>query len=207
MKAAIQALGYEKDTLEVEVIQMVNLFENGEKVKMSKRTGKAVTLRQLMEEVGKDAMRYFFSMRSGDSHLDFDMDLARSQSTENPVFYVQYAHARICTMLKQAEEKGWFEDGAVDYSLLESEKEEELLRKLGEFPQVIREAAEKRIPHKVTQYVFDVSTLLHSYYNAEKVLDDEKPEQTKARLAFMKAVRITIANALRLIGVHAPEQM
>src|SRR5699024_3120913 len=106
MKAAIQALGYDEDTLEVQIIQMVNLFENGEKIKMSKRTGKAVTLRELMEEVGIDAMRYFFVMRSSDSHLDFDMDLAKSQSNENPVFYVQYAHARICTMLKQAADKG-----------------------------------------------------------------------------------------------------
>ncbi|HEY4602144.1 MAG TPA: arginine--tRNA ligase [Cerasibacillus sp.] len=207
MKAAIQALGYDEDTLEVAVIQMVNLYEDGERVKMSKRTGKAVTLRQLMEEVGKDAMRYFFSMRSGDSHLDFDMDLARSQSNENPVYYVQYAHARICTLLKQADKKGFMVDETLDYSLLTSEKEEELLVKLGEFPQMIAEAAEKRTPHKVTQYVFDLSTLLHSFYNAEKVLDEENRELTSARLALMEAVKITIANALRIIGVSAPESM
>lgn len=207
MKAAIQALGYDEDTLEVAVIQMVNLYENGERVKMSKRTGKAVTLRQLMEEVGKDAMRYFFSMRSGDSHLDFDMDLARSQSNENPVYYVQYAHARICTMLKQADKKGFITEETPEYSLLTTEKEEELLVKLGEFPQIIAEAAQKRTPHKVTQYVFDLSTLLHSFYNAEKVLDDENRELTFARLALMKAVKITIANALRIIGVSAPESM
>lgn len=207
MKAAIQALGYDEDTLEVAVIQMVNLYENGERVKMSKRTGKAVTLRQLMEEVGKDAMRYFFSMRSGDSHLDFDMDLARSQSNENPVYYVQYAYARICTMLKQADKKGFITEETPEYSLLTSEKEEELLVKLGEFPQIIAEAAQKRTPHKVTQYVFDLSTLLHSFYNAEKVLDDENRELTFARLALMKAVKITIANALRIIGVSAPESM
>ncbi|MYL69658.1 arginine--tRNA ligase [Halobacillus litoralis] len=206
MKAAIQALGYEKDTLEVEIIQMVNLFQDGEKVKMSKRTGKAVTLRELMEEVGIDAMRYFFSMRSSDSHLDFDMDLARSESNENPVYYVQYAHARICTMLKQAEEKGLVND-SYDGSHLTAEKEEDLLKRLGEFPQVVADAAEKRTPHRVTQYAFDLASNLHSFYNAVKVLDDENPERTAARIALMKAVRITLNNALRLIGVSAPNQM
>ncbi|WP_182200774.1 arginine--tRNA ligase [Paraliobacillus salinarum] len=207
MRAAIQALGYKADTLEVEIIQMVNLFENGEKVKMSKRTGKAVTLRELMEEVGIDAMRYFFVMRSSDAHLDFDMDLARSESNDNPVYYVQYAHARICTMLRQAEEKGFATDGEFDASLLGTEKEEDLLKQLGAFPQVIADAATNRTPHRMTQYVFELSSNLHSFYNAEKVLDAEHPERTKARLALMQAVRITIANALDLIGVSAPESM
>ncbi|SEA70877.1 arginyl-tRNA synthetase [Thalassobacillus cyri] len=207
MQAAIQALGYEKDTLEVEIIQMVNLFQDGEKVKMSKRTGKAVTLRELMEEVGIDAMRYFFSMRSADSHLDFDMDLARSESNENPVYYVQYAHARICSMLRQAEEKGVEFDMNFDATLLDSEKEEDLLKRLGEFPQVVGDAADKRTPHRVTQYAFDLASNLHSFYNAEKVLDQEQPERTKARVGLMKAVRTTLANALDLIGVSAPERM
>ncbi|GGC86329.1 arginine--tRNA ligase [Thalassobacillus devorans] len=207
MKAAIQALGYKKDTLEVAIIQMVNLFQDGEKVKMSKRTGKAVTLRELMEEVGIDAMRYFFSMRSADSHLDFDMDLARSESNENPVYYVQYAHARICSMLRQAEEKGVAFDTNFDATLLDSEKEEDLLKRLGEFPQVVADAAEKRTPHRVTQYVFDLASNLHSFYNAEKVLDQEQPERTKARVGLMKAVRTTLSNALELIGVSAPERM
>ena len=206
MKAAIQALGYAEDTLEVEIIQMVNLFQDGEKVKMSKRTGKAVTLRELMEEVGIDAMRYFFSMRSSDSHLDFDMDLARSESNENPVFYVQYAHARICTMLKQAEEKGFTAD-EFDATYLTAEKEEDLLKRLGEFPQLVADAAEKRTPHRVTQYAFDLASNLHSFYNAEKVLDEDNKERTAARLALMKAVRTTLQNALKLIGVSAPESM
>lgn len=207
MKAAIQALGYSKDKLEVEVVQMVNLYEDGERVKMSKRTGKAITLVQLMEEVGKDAMRYFFNMRSSDSHLDFDMDLARSESNENPVYYVQYAHARICTMLKQATDKGYTLKDTYDPSLLTTEKEIDLLRILGEFPQAIADAAEKRIPHKVTQYVFDLSSALHSFYNAEKVLDSDHPERTRARVALMQAVKITLANGLKLIGVNAPEKM
>lgn len=206
MRAAIQALGYDADTLEVEIIQMVNLFENGEKIKMSKRTGKAVTLRELMEEVGIDAIRYFFVMRSCDSHLDFDMNLAKSESNDNPVYYVQYAHARICTMLKQAADKGIdFKD--FDASLLTSEKAETLLKKLGEFTQVVGDAAMNRTPHRITNYVFDLASLLHSFYNAEKVLDPENVEGTKARLALMDAVRITIANALDLIGVEAPESM
>lgn len=206
MKAAIQALGYAPETLEVEVIQMVNLIEDGEKVKMSKRTGRALTLRQLMEEVGKDAMRYFFNTRSCDSHLDFDLDLARTQSNENPVYYVQYAHARICTMLEQAAEKG-IDFSGFDSSLLKNEKEIDLLKQLGDFPKTIADAAEKRAPHLVTQYVFDLSALLHSYYNAEKVIKEDNLDLTKARLALMAAVKITIANALKLIGVHAPQKM
>ncbi|MTW86088.1 arginine--tRNA ligase [Virgibacillus dakarensis] len=206
MRAAIQALGYEKEKFAVKIIQMVNLFENGEKIRMSKRTGNAVALRELMDEVGVDAVRYFFVMRSNDSQLDFDLSLARSQSNDNPVYYVQYAHARICTMLKQAEDRDLI-DEHYDASLLTAEKELDLLKKLGEFPQTIADAAEKETPHKVTQYIFELASLLHSFYNAEKVLDAENPERTKARIALMKAVRITIANGLSLIGVTAPEKM
>ena len=207
MKAAIEALGYTPDTLEVEIIQMVNLFENGEKVKMSKRTGKAVTLRELMDEVGIDAVRYFFVMRSSDAHLDFDMDLAKSESNENPVYYVQYAHARICTLLKQAEEKGFSIDASNVEAEIQSEKGIDLLKHLGDFEEVIAEAAANRTPHRMTSYVFDLAQLLHSYYNQEKVLDDSNKQKTEARLALMDAVRITIKNALAIIGVNAPEQM
>ncbi|WP_373894006.1 arginine--tRNA ligase [Virgibacillus natechei] len=207
MRAAIQALGYAPEKFDVKIIQMVNLFEKGEKQKMSKRAGTAVSLRELMDEVGVDATRYFFMARSNDSQLDFDMDLARSESNDNPVYYVQYAHARICTMLKQARNKGFQVDAEFDGALLTSEKEADLLKKLGEFPQMVADAAEKHMPHKVTQYVFDLSALLHSFYNAEKVLDDGNKELTHARIALMKAVRVTIANGLGLIGVTAPERM
>ncbi|MGM8211443.1 arginine--tRNA ligase [Virgibacillus sp. W0430] len=207
MSAAIQALGYAKERFAVKIIQMVNLFENGEKIRMSKRTGKAVSLRELMDEVGVDATRYFFVTRSNDSQLDFDIDLARSKSNENPVYYVQYAHARICSMLKQAEEKGFSINAAYDASLLTAEKEVDLLKKLGEFPQMIAEAAKQKTPYRVTQYVFDLASLLHSFYNAEKVLDGDHIDLTNARIALMKAVRITIANALNIIGVTAPEKM
>ncbi|GAQ16786.1 arginine--tRNA ligase [Oceanobacillus picturae] len=207
MRAAIQALGYPVEKFDVKIIQMVNLFENGEKLRMSKRTGKAVALRELMEEVGVDAVRYYFVTRSNDSQLDFDMDLARSQSNDNPVFYVQYAHARICTMLKQAESKGYEVEAGYDASLLTAEKEVDLLKKLGEFPQTVADAAEKQTPHKVTQYVYDLATLLHSFYNAEKVLDESNKGLTHARIALMKAVRIVLQNALKLIAVTAPEKM
>ncbi|MBB6453911.1 arginyl-tRNA synthetase [Salirhabdus euzebyi] len=207
MKAAIEALGYNPAKLEVPIIQMVNLIQDGEIVKMSKRTGKAVTMIELMEEVGLDAVRYFFVMRSNDSHLDFDMDLAKAESNENPVYYVQYAHARICSMLRQAEEKGLKLDVDGDFSLVQSEKEIDLLKRLGEFPQVVSDAALKRTPHRMTQYIYDLASDLHSFYNAEKVLDVDHLERTKARLGLMEAVRITIATALSLIGVQAPEKM
>ncbi|MFD1359337.1 arginine--tRNA ligase [Fictibacillus halophilus] len=207
MKAAIQALGYEKEQLDVMIIQLVSLFQNGEKVRMSKRTGKAVTLRELMEEVGIDATRYFFAMRSNDTHLDFDMDLAVSKSNENPVFYVQYAHARVCSMLRQGEEMGLSYSGDVDLSQIDSEKEFELLKKIGEFPAVINEAAEKLLTHRVTNYVFELASALHSFYNAERVLDPENKAKSEARFALMKATQVTIENALNIIGVKAPERM
>src|SRR5690625_1249201 len=146
-------------------------------------------------------------MRSNDSQLDFNLDLARSTSNENPVYYVQYAHARICTMLEQAEEKGINVDDSFDGTLLTSEKELDLLKQLAAFPQVIADAAEREAPYRVTQYVFDLASLLHSFYNAEKVINEEEMELTKARIALMKAVRITIANALAIVGVSAPEKM
>ncbi|RFB17241.1 arginine--tRNA ligase [Bacillus sp. HNG] len=207
MKAAIQALGYDKDTLEVEIIQLVHLFKNGEKMKMSKRTGKAVTMRELTEEVGLDAVRYFFAMRSSDTHLDFDLDLAVSQSNENPVYYAQYAHARICSMLRSGDEMNISLDGNYALEHINSEKEIDLLKKLGEFPAAVTEAAEKRIPHRITNYVNELAAALHSFYNAEKVLDQDNLEKTKARLALMKAVQITLQNSLKLIGVSAPEKM
>lgn len=207
MSAAIQALGYSTEKFGVNIIQLVNLFENGEKVRMSKRTGKAVALRELMDDVGVDAVRYFFTMRSNDSQLDFDIDLARSKSNENPVFYVQYAHARICTMLVQAEEKGFNIQKEFDVSLLTTDKEMDLLKHLAEFPQMIAEAAKREAPYRVTQYVYDLASYLHSFYNAEKVIDEQNEAVTKARIALMKAVQITIANALRILGISAPQKM
>ncbi|WHY77492.1 arginine--tRNA ligase [Neobacillus sp. WH10] len=208
MKAAIQALGFDREALEVEIIQLVHLYKNGEKMKMSKRTGKAVTMRDLVDEVGLDATRYFFAMRSSDTHMDFDLDLAVSESNENPVYYAQYAHARICSILRAGEEQGVTVAADADFSLVaSSEKEIDLLKKLGEFPSAVGEAAVKRVPHRITNYIFELASTFHSFYNAEKVLDSEQPERTKARLGLVKTVQITLKNALALIGVSAPEKM
>lgn len=207
MKAAIQALGYNKEALEVEIIQLVHLYKNGEKMKMSKRTGKAVTMRDLVEEVGLDATRYFFAMRSADTHLDFDLDLAVSQSNENPVYYAQYAHARISSILRQGKEQGIELTDELNAALITAEKEFDLLKKLGEFPQAVGEAALKRMPHRITNYIYDLASTFHSFYNAEKVLDADNLERTKARLALIQAAQITLRNALALIGVSAPEKM
>lgn len=208
MKAAMTALGFEADRLVVLIAQMVSLFQNGEKVKMSKRTGKAVTMEDLMDEVGVDPIRYFFTMRSMDSHLDFDMDLAVSQSNENPVFYVQYAHARICSIFRQAEEQGvaLLPLQQVDLSRLTAEAEFDLLRKIGELPEEVAVAAEQYAPHRLIRYVYELASQFHSYYKAERVITDDAA-QTQARLALLGAVRTTLANVLRAVGVSAPERM
>jgi len=207
MRAAFSALGYDPQRLDVVIIQLVSLFKDGERVKMSKRTGKAVTLRDLMEEVGTDAMRYFFAMRSSDSHLDFDIDLALSHSNENPVYYVQYAHARICSVLKKADDYQHDDWSDHIFKHLQSEKEIELLKQLGEFPEAIAEAANRLAPQRLTNYVFELATILHSFYNAEKIIDPDDEEKTVERVALMKAVKMTLKNALELLGVNAPESM
>jgi arginyl-tRNA synthetase len=208
MKAAMEALGNDPAKLTVLIAQMVSLFQNGEKVKMSKRTGKAVTMEDLMDEVGVDAIRYFFTMRSMDSHLDFDMDLAISTSNENPVFYVQYAHARICSIFRQAEEQNVevLPLSQVDLSNLTTEHEYDLLRKIGELPEEIAVAAQGYAPHRLIRYVYEIASLFHSYYRAERVIVDDA-QVTQARLALLGALRTTIANVLRLVGVSAPDRM
>ncbi|MER1984299.1 MAG: arginine--tRNA ligase [Solibacillus sp.] len=206
MKAAIEALGYERSTLEVDIIQMVQLYKNGEKFKMSKRTGNAVTMRELVEEVGLDAVRYFFVKTAGDSHMDFDLDLAVSQSNENPVYYAQYAHARISSILRSAAEQG-FAASLENASLLTAEKEEDVLKKVGAFPQIVADAAKHRTPHRIATYIQELAAAFHSFYNAEKVLNPDNKELTEARLALITAVKTTLANAMRLIGVSAPEKM
>ncbi|GAF10459.1 arginyl-tRNA synthetase [Paenibacillus pini JCM 16418] len=208
MKAAMEAIGNDPAKLIVLIAQMVSLFQNGEKVKMSKRTGKAVTMEDLMEEVGIDAIRYFFTMRSMDSHLDFDMDLAISTSNENPVFYVQYAHARICSIYRQAEEQGvkLLTLSEIDLSLLTTEHEYDLLRKIGQLPEEIALAATNYAPHRMIRYVYEVASLFHSYYKAERVITEDAA-QTQARFALLGAVRTVIANVLKIVGVTSPEKM
>lgn len=206
MKAAIEALGYGEDKLEVIVAQMVQLYKDGERMVMSKRTGKAVTLRELVEDVGLDAVRYFFVMRSGDTQMDFDLDLAVSESNENPVYYAQYAHARICSILRQSEELDLTADKE-KANLLTAEHEIDLLKKVGDFPQVIADSARTRAPHRIANYIQELAATFHSFYNAEKVLDTDHKERSEARLALITATRTTLANALSLIGVSAPEKM
>ncbi|MCZ2260679.1 arginine--tRNA ligase [Sporosarcina sp. G11-34] len=206
MKAAIEALGYGKDKLEVIVSQMVHLYKDGERMMMSKRTGKAVTMRELVEDVGLDATRYFFVMRSADTQMDFDLDLAVSESSENPVYYAQYGHARISSILRQSKDMNLSAsvDGA---ALLTAEREIDLLKKIGDFPQIVADAAKTRSPHRVATYIQELASAFHSFYNAEKVLDADNREMSEARLALITATRTTIANALKLIGVSAPEKM
>ena len=206
MKAAIEALGYEKDTLEVIVAQMVHLYKDGERMMMSKRTGKAVTLRELVEDVGLDAVRYFFVMRSGDAQMDFDLDLAVSESSENPVYYAQYGHARISSIIRQSAELD-FTASVEGAALLTADREIDLLKKIGDFPQVVAESAKLRGPHRIATYIQELAAAFHSFYNAEKVLDVDNRELSEARLALVTATRMTLANALRLIGVSAPEKM
>ncbi|ANE45901.1 arginine--tRNA ligase [Paenibacillus swuensis] len=208
MKAAMSALGNDPDKLIVLIAQMVSLFQNGEKVKMSKRTGKAVTMEDLMDEVGVDAIRYFFTMRSMDSHLDFDMDLAISTSNENPVFYVQYAHARICSIFRKAEEQGvqLLPLSEVNLHALTADAEYDLLLKMAVLPEEIAVAAQGFAPHRLVRYVYELAGQLHSYYKAHKAITDDQ-EQTQARLALLDAVRVVIRNVLGLIGVSAPDQM
>lgn len=203
MKAAMQALGKNKDQLEVDIIQMVRLVEDGAEVKMSKRTGNAVTIRELCEEVGVDAVRYNFVQRALDTHLDFDLGLARKQSNDNPVYYAQYAHARMCSILRQAPEMKKPEG----YALLTHEKEVQLLKYINEFPNLVADAARMRAPHKVCNYIQKLASYFHSFYSACKVIDMDNEELSAQRLALLKATKITLKNALDLIGVEAIEKM
>ena len=206
LKASLETFGVDSDRLEIQIMQMVRLMQNGEEVKMSKRTGNAITLREIMDEVGVDAARYFLTMRSPDTHFDFDMELAKEQSQDNPVYYAQYGHARICSILKQAKEQGIEISTDVDFSKITNDKAIELLKKVAEFEPTIESAADSRAPHRMTNYIQDLASHFHKFYNAEKVLTDDI-EKTKAHIALVEAVRITLNNALALVGVSAPESM
>ncbi|PTJ62751.1 arginine--tRNA ligase [Mammaliicoccus sciuri] len=206
LKASLETFGVDSKRLEIQIMQMVRLLQDGVEVKMSKRTGNAITLRDIMDEVGIDAARYFLTMRSPDTHFDFDMELAKKESQDNPVYYAQYAHARISSIIRQAEEKGITIDQNVDLSLITHEKAFDLLKKIAEFEPTIVSAAESRSPHRITNFIQDLAAQFHKFYNAEKVLTDDA-EKTKAHLALIEAARITLRNALALVGVSAPESM
>lgn len=205
MKGAMQALGQDPEALDVILMQLVRLFRNGEIVRMSKRSGQYITLSELIDEVGKDAARFFFVMRSADSQMDFDLDLAKAESSENPVYYVQYAHARVCSILKASIAELPDYD-RVDFSLLKEEAEIDLIRKIADFPDEIIGAAQYYEPHRLTYYAHDLASLFHSFYNSCRVLIDDV-ELRQARLLLIEATRITLRNVLQLLGVTAPERM
>lgn len=208
VKAAIGSLGYSPEQLEVLIVQMVSLYRSGQLVKMSKRTGQSVTLAELIEEVGTDAARFFFIMRSLDSQLDFDLDLAKSQSNENPVYYIQYAYARIASIFRQAAEEGITPE-KIDYtklSLLTSECEVDLIKKLGEYREEIIDAARERAPHRVARYVHDLAGQFHTFYNQCRIKGVEEDLQL-ARMGLALAVQTTIRHALGILGISVPEKM
>jgi arginyl-tRNA synthetase len=208
MKAAVSAIGINPDKIDIVIFQLVRLFRNGEVARMSKRTGKAISLTDLLEEVGRDAARFFFNTKASGNHLDFDLDLAVQQSNDNPVFYVQYAHARICSMLRLLEGEGVKlpEVGEVDFSLLSSKEELELIKKLAEYPDEIRIAAQTLEPSRLTRYVLDTAALFHSFYNACRVRGEEEGLM-KARLLLVDCSRIVIRNVLGILNISAPEKM
>ncbi len=208
MKAAMAAIGINSDKLDVVLFQLVRLYRNGEIARMSKRTGKSISLMDLVDEIGRDAVRFFFNNKASGSHLDFDLDLAVKQSNENPVFYVQYAHARICSMLKLLEDEGILVPNVSDtkLELLSSNEEIELIKKLSEYPDEIRISAETLEPSRLTRYVLEVSALFHSFYNACRVRGEEE-QLMKARLLLVDCTRIVIRNVLDLLSISAPERM
>ena len=204
LKASIEALGYDKDKLEVRLLQMVRLLRDGEIVKMSKRTGGNITISELVGEIGKDAARYFFATRSLDGQMDFDINLALKKSSENPFFYVGYANARICSILRDAKEKNI--DICTDIKEAIDIDSKALLLKVYEFTEVLVSAALKKEPHLITNYVYELASMFHNYYGKHKILTDDI-KMSEKRLGLIKTVGITITNALRLIGVKAPEKM
>ena len=203
MKSALMMHGYKAEALEVELIQMVRFIKDGKEMKASKRTGDAITLREICEDVGVDAMRYFFAMRAASAHLDFDMNLAIEQSSNNPVYYAQYAHARLCSILEQGK------DIPLDNkaSLLEKPSEMSLLKHLANFPNVVNDAAKERAPYKITNYIHDLAGLIHEFYTECRVIDRDNKALSSSRLALCKASEQVMKNALNLIGVSAPEHM
>ncbi|MBO4856665.1 MAG: arginine--tRNA ligase [Bacilli bacterium] len=203
MKSALMMHGYKAEALEIELIQMVRFIKDGVEMKASKRTGDSITLREICEDVGVDAMRYFFAMRAASAHMDFDMNLALEQSSNNPVYYAQYAHARLCSILEQGK------DIALDKeaSKLEKPSEMALLKFLANFPNVVNDAAKERAPYKITNYIHELAGLIHEFYTECRVIDRDNIDVSSSRLALCKASEQVMKNALNLIGVNAPEHM
>ncbi len=207
LKASIKALGYDDTKLEVLIVQMVRLIKDGAEFKMSKRSGNAISLAELCAEVGVDAARYFFVARSASTHLDFDIGLAKSYSNDNPVYYAQYAHARMCSILAAANKDLKELPTITTYQLLITANEVNLMKQLGEFASIINESAATKEPYKIANYIQRVAQLFHSFYNECRVIDPNELELSVQRLQLVKATKIVLANALELIGVSAPEKM
>ncbi|MBE6124019.1 MAG: arginine--tRNA ligase [Erysipelotrichaceae bacterium] len=205
MNAALMGLGFNKDTLHIELVQMVRLMENGIEVKMSKRTGKSVTIKDLIEEVGIDATRYFFVSRAASTHFDFDLGLAKSTSNENPVYYAQYAYARICSILESAKQQNFELD--LTSTLITHPKELQLLRMLNEFPNVVVDAAQTLSPYKVCNYIQKVAALFHGYYSECRVIDKDNIVLSEQRLALLEATKVVLGNAFDLIAIEKKEKM
>ncbi|OGL48299.1 MAG: arginine--tRNA ligase [Candidatus Schekmanbacteria bacterium RIFCSPHIGHO2_02_FULL_38_11] len=208
MKTVVRLLGYPEEMLAVILVQMVNLQKHGKPVAMGKREGEFVTLREVMDEVGVDACRFFFLERKSNAHLNFDLALAKEQSNKNPVYYVQYAHARICSIFSKAEEKGITlpEIDKTDFSLLNTEEELSIMRKIYQFQEIIEVIANTCEPHHLTFYLKELVALFHKYYNEHPILGDES-RLTDSRLALCMAIRIVLRNGMRLLGISAPERM
>jgi len=209
VKAALQALGDKPDCLDVLLVQFAVLYRGGKKVQMSTRSGEFVTLRQLRKEVGNDAARFFYVMRKAEQHLDFDLDLARSQSNDNPLYYIQYAHARVCSVMRQLEEKGFSygqQQGLQHLARLDTEHEQRLLDSLGRYAELLENAAMNHEPHQLVHYLRELANDFHTYYNAHQFIVDDAALRD-ARLALILATRQVVANGLQLLGVSAPEAM
>ena len=210
MKAAMKALGYPPDFFDVLIVQFVTLIKEGREVGMSTRGGEFITLKDLINEVGKDVARYFFLMRSYDSHTEFDLDIAKSQSMENPVYYIQYAHARICSIIKKAELAGIKLNGLdidnINLQLLNTEEELKLIKKMSSLKDVIRKSAVTWKPHLLTTYLYDLASVFHKYYTVHRIIVEDA-ELSKSRLILINCTRIVLLNALNLLGISAPESM
>ncbi len=207
VKASLTALGYDAERLEIQLVQFANLYENGKKMSMSTRSGEFVTLKQLRNDVGKDAARFFYVMRRADQHMDFDLDLARDQSSDNPVYYLQYAYARICSVKRQCEDKGLqLSVNSANLSRLDNSHELELIKQLNLYPDRVHSAAMRREPHIVVNYMRDLANQFHSWYNAHQFIVDDA-ELRDARMALASAVAQVMINGLTLMGVSAPEKM
>ena len=208
VKAAMAAFGYDPDKLTVLLLQMVALFRDGQLVKLSKRSGDSVTLDELIEEVGVDASRYFFLMRSLDSQLDFDINLAKSRSNDNPVYYIQYAHARIHSIYNQVHEAGiaFGDYNETDFTTLTNEMELELIKKLAEYPEEVVQAAEHRAPHRIARYLYDLASMFHSFYRQGRIIGVD-PALQQARLGLITAIALVLRQGLGILGISAPEKM